>query len=152
MLFWGDAMERQYELVIPANDNSGNPIKAGVLADAVDRVTDHFGGSTTFTRTVGCFLSDVTNQVECDENIIVQAVHSGSDVTAQDLAADQAFMVVLAKDVGVQLGQESIFEQQELDTKTRFVPGDRRNVAYPDALANEKRLDRSTLLRNVLRR
>lgn len=103
-------MEREYELIIPTNDNSGNQIKVSVLADAVDRITDHFGGSTTFMRVVGCFLSDETHQVECDENIIVQAVRTGDEVTTQDLDRDQLYMADVAKRLGITLGQESVFE------------------------------------------
>ncbi len=122
--------EREFRLVVPKFDNGNHRIAVSVLAGIVQRVADHFGGATVYPATLGCF--ETAGEIQCEENIVVDVTRT--DATPGQIQQDIDWMAGLAGDVARELGQEAVFEQQELDTRTLFAPGQRLASLPPDKL------------------
>ncbi|PSR32831.1 MAG: hypothetical protein C7B46_12735 [Sulfobacillus benefaciens] len=80
----------------------------------------HFQGLTIYPVAAGCWVGQ-DNQLNCDQNIVVEAVRPNT--SAQQIAQDTAYMAQVASDLGKEFGQEAIFNQVDRDTTTEFVPG-----------------------------
>lgn len=112
-------MERTFKLILPAMDNAGDPIRTDLLEQYVRDIAQHFGGATVYPVAAGCYL--MGEQLQCDQNIIIEATRPDAD--ASTIASDTRWLEALAGQAGRQLGQESIFDQEERATETIFVPG-----------------------------
>ncbi len=112
--------EREYRIIVPRTDNQGNLIKTEVFRDVALAITDRFDGVTIYPRIGGCYRMEETGAVVCDLSVEFQVVATGK--TEGDLEAGQRFMYDLAEQLGDTLGQEGMFEQQDFETRTNFVP------------------------------
>lgn len=133
-------MERVYRIIIPAMDNSGHPISTQLLEDGVKQIANHFGGVTVYPVAAGCY-TDSAGALECDQNIIVEAVRT--DTNTSQVAQDTQWMDGVARGVGQSFGQETIFDQVERDTSTEFVPGQWER-SLPEPYRDQRRPTRST--------
>jgi hypothetical protein len=130
-------VEREWRIVIPRTDNSGRPIRYDVLEGYVQEASQHFGGATVHPRTQGRWiLSELYGgkTLHCEPTMIVDLVRTGADRT--EIAADGQWVEQFASRIGRQLGQEAVFEQQELATRTEFRPG-RALERLPDDLIQQ---------------
>ncbi len=129
--------EREFRMILPKRDNLGHPINVQLLQGIVQEVADHFGGVTVLPVTLGCFDPGGGRPLECEEGLMVDVTRfqdqEGRPASPGLIQQDQAWMADLASRVAVQLGQQSVFEQQELDTRTDYRPG-RRLAELPPAL------------------
>ena len=122
--------EREFRIIVPRIDNSGNWISPDLFISVAKAITDEVNGVTINPRTAGCFLGD-HGQVECDLSVEFSTTVVGSDAKVH---AAERFFHDYAEILATQLGQESLFEQVELDTRTEFRSGQRRPHADQDLL------------------
>jgi len=126
--------EREFRLIVPRTDNSGNLIRTSVFQDVAQTLTNRFNGVTIYPRVGGCFRND-SGGIDCDLSVEFQVVVQGPPAQLQ---AAQQFMVGLATRLGNELGQESMFEQQDLASRTQFVPTKRAPAAAPELQSGQK--------------
>ncbi len=112
--------ERTYEIIVPANDNAGMPIRRDLIEDIAKDMAMQFGGVTMMPVSAGCWIND-RDELMCDQNVILTSTRT--DASPARLNDDQSFMVELARDVAVEFGQAAVYEQQEFDNRTVLVPG-----------------------------
>ena len=117
-------MEREFRMILPKFDNEGHRISTDVIKRFAVAMANRFGGITVLPTTLGCYAIHRDGGLQCDENAVLESVRT--DATQDQLQGDQDFMVGLAGQAARELGQESVFEQQETDTRTTFVPGQLR--------------------------
>lgn len=122
--------EREFRIIVPRIDNSGNWIAPDLFVGVAKAITDEANGVTINPRTAGCFVGD-HGQVECDLSVEFSTTVTGSDA---DVHAAERFFHDYAEILATQLGQESLFEQVVFDTRTEFRPGQRRPHADQDPL------------------
>lgn len=122
--------EREFRLVLPKYDNSGNQIRVTALEDIVREISDRFGGATVYPVVLGCWSPPGREEpLQCEENIVIDVTRArdeqGRPATLDLIREDEIWFRDLARRVAVQLGQAEVMEQQEFDTRTTFVPGRR---------------------------
>ena len=140
-------MERSIKVVIPETDNDHQYIRPEVLEDVVDTITREFGGVTVYPQAAGCWINN-DGDMDCDRNMVVETTIIGSP---QDVTQHLTWMNEYLKKLGVQLGQEALFEQVDKATETEFVPGRRLNKLPPDLVnTNRPRANPATVLREML--
>lgn len=119
--------ERVFRLIIPRNDNSGAPVRAEVFRDAALMITQRFGGVTVYPRIAGCYVPKGKSEPECDLSTEMLTV-----VAPADRKGAEEFFQDLGDGLALALGQESIMEQQQGATITRF---EGRDIYAPAAQA-----------------
>lgn len=140
-------MERSIKVIIPETDNDHQYIRPDVLEDVVDTITREFGGVTVYPQAAGCWINR-KGTMDCDRNMVMETTIMGSP---QDVSDYMAWLDHYLKQLGVQLGQESLFEQVDRATATEFVPGRRIEKLPPDLInPNRPRANPSTVLREML--
>lgn len=110
------SFKREYKIIIPMNDNSGNYIPITSKQKYLSEIVNHFGGITVVPNTIGCYFSDKTKQVECDVNAIVYANRIFKDkneiLNHSQIQKDREFIRNLSKEIGKDYGQESVFTSE----------------------------------------
>lgn len=114
-------MERTFKLIIPVTDNAGHPIRTDLLENVAVELAEHFGGVTIYPVAAGCYVMPHSQELQCDQTMIVEAVRADSD--AGTIAADAQYVESVAHAVGTEFGQDSMFDQEERANETRFVAG-----------------------------
>lgn len=114
-------MERTFKLILPATDNSGEPIKTSLLESAAKEIADHFGGVTVYPVAAGCYVMQETSQLQCDQTIVLEATRV--DGSNSQIESDASWLEEVAGNLGREFGQEAMFDQEERDSYTQFVPG-----------------------------
>lgn len=107
--------ERVFRLIIPRTDNSGNPVRAEVYRDAAVMISEALGGVTVYPRIAGCFQSSETGETDCDLSTEMLSVASPDKVGL----AEELFRT-MGDGLAQVLGQESVMEQEQSATVTRF--------------------------------
>lgn len=123
-------MERTFKLILPATDNSGDPIKTELLEAAATEIAQHFGGVTVYPVAAGCYVMEQTKELQCDQTIVLEATRM--DATSGQIQEDANWLEQVAGNLGREFGQEAMFDQEERDQYTQFVPGQ-----YFQSLPNE---------------
>ncbi len=117
-------MEREWRVVIPKQDNDGQQIRFDLLAGYIEEVSRHFGGATVYPKTQGCWMMQQLyggEVLHCEPTMVVDVIRTGVD--RGQITADGQWLADFATRIAVQLGQEAVFEQQDLATRTEFRPG-----------------------------
>jgi len=130
--------DREFNMILPKFDNNGKKIDSDELEDLIKRVSNRFGGSTSITENIGCFVPederpDVDDEDEADmlqeelgnmqcEEVIQVAALRGSDSNVP-LDEDREFFKNLAERAAEELGQFSITVNEDR-TEFSFVEGD----------------------------
>ena len=107
--------ERVFRLIIPRTDNSGNPVRAEVFRDAAVMISEALGGVTVYPRIAGCFQSSETGEVDCDLSTELLSVASPGKVEIAE-----GLFRTMGEGLAQVLGQESVTEQEQRATVTRF--------------------------------
>ena len=141
--------ERTWQIVIPTKDNSGYPIRRDVFNKYIESLSSHFGG-VTITDGYGCYV-DNNKKLVCEPNKVVLASRdfqnpydespdiikfktlcNTEDKMKTDecirlansiLKRDVEFMKNFAKQVGNELGQETIFVFEDIVQDVSFIKG-----------------------------
>ena len=128
--------EREFRVVIPKSDNANQRISVALLEQVIAEVADRFQGVTAYSVT-GCFEPE-PGALQCEDNVVIDVTRfqdaDGNPATPALIREDTVWMRNFTERLGVLLGQGAIFEQQELDTRTAWVPGQRLDALPPDRL------------------
>jgi hypothetical protein len=107
------SFKREYKIIIPKNDNSGEYIPMESKQEFISDITNHFGGVTIIPNTAGCYASQNNNKVQCEENTIIYATRlfksSNEIMNAKQVEEDRNYLKDISKKIGKEYGQESIF-------------------------------------------
>jgi len=116
--------DREYTIIIPKYDNSGNKIATKELKNITKEVSDHFGGATVTPSVLGCWKDEERNVLECEENAVITAIRDSenkSNVSSQN-NIDRQFVSELSKRYGDRLGQALITNVRDI-VEVDFVKG-----------------------------
>lgn len=144
-------MERTFKLILPATDNSGDPIKTDLLEAAATEIAQHFGGVTVYPVAAGCYVMDQSKELQCDQTIVLEATRMGG--SSGQIQADARWLEHVAGQLGKKFGQEAMFDQEERDQYTQFVPGQYlKSLSSEEIEAGARRRDPSDVFRDLLPR
>lgn len=116
----GAINDREFQIIVPKEDNSGNEISPDVIEEIAHDVADRFGGVTIYPTTAGCWVSDDGDLI-CDENAIIATTRDSSDgVPFQD---DRRWFKTLAERVAGDLGQFAVMVSEDV-AEGHFIEGD----------------------------
>jgi hypothetical protein len=127
--------EREFRLVLPRVDNAGNHIRADVLRVYVEDMAARFGGATVFPHAIGCEYLNAPRTTHCEDVLVVETIAQRD--TQEQINADVQWMLDLATRAAAQLGQEGVFDQQILGSRTTFAPGVRQAQLPPYLISND---------------
>lgn len=129
--------DREFSVVLPKFDNSKNKIEPQVIENIIKRISNRFGGSTSVTQNIGCFvpedqrpdvdqneaemLQEELGNIQCEEVLQVKALRDSSENVS--LESDRQFIEDLASNVADELGQFSITVNED-KTEFQFVEPD----------------------------
>ena len=128
---------RQFKIILPKYDNEGHRIDTDVLRDFSKEIAQEFGGVTVTPTILGCFSGE-DGTLQCEENMMIEAVVIDKDMAA--ILDKRLFMFQVAQRSGLSLGQEAIMLQEETDTTTSFVPHPgktRKSSVSPDMIESD---------------
>ncbi len=123
------AQEREWRLVVPTVDNSGNPLRADVVMKVARDMAEYFGGVTVYPA-AGCYWPKDKPDMHCDPDMVITSSELEGAPRRSD-AANEAFMTLLANDVGKELGQENMYVSEITTDYAQWVPGQERATADP---------------------
>ena len=126
--------ERTFRMVLPKYDNSGQRISTDVLRDFAREVARRFGGVSVVPQQLGCYVGQ-DGRLQCEENVVLEVTRTGA--TPEQLEQDRRWFMDLARQAGRKLGQEAVFVQEETDTVTTFLPGQRRQRVGPELIETD---------------
>lgn len=118
-------MPMKYEITVPKFDNEGHRIKIGIIRSLGEKMARHFNGVTILPKSLGCFVSEESGELQCEENAILYAIRVPSE-PVQD-QKDRMFMENIASELGVLLGQEAILSIEDEPDVVSFIKGKRKN-------------------------
>jgi len=127
--------EREFKIILPKHDRGGHRLSTEVIKDYADKMTEHFGGVTVIPSVLGCYESEKTGRVECEENTIMMSARDSSDESV--IEKDVKFMNDLAKNAGEIFGQESIFIEEDIVKDVSFVAGVKKE-AVPKVIREQE--------------
>jgi len=93
---------RQVIAILPTRDNAGRPIKQDIIDRYILRIANLTGGVTVARNTFGCGLTK--GVMKCEDNTVITTTMKEADFPTKKEKLDE-----IAKDAGIELGQESIF-------------------------------------------
>lgn len=141
-----EAGEGHFSIILPKRDNSGRKINTIFHESFIEKMNNHFGGSTTRPKVLGCYR-DSKNRMQCEENILVESVRDfdvSSDLSKLDyvqrkvkLREDFEFLKRLGKEAGKKLGQETVMVQFDNVADISFVEGRRKETLSPNKLFDD---------------
>lgn len=120
------AEEKEWRIIIPTTDNSGNQIREDVLSQIAKEMAEWFGGVTVYPA-AGCYVSQEAHRLECNPDIVIASSEIEGHVYPE-ARQTESFMARLALQVGAELGQEDVYEQETTTDYSQWVPGDRMQV------------------------
>ncbi len=131
--------EAHFTLIYPKADNSNNKINQTEFNKYVNKINSRFGGSTTKPITLGCWIDEKRNKLNCESGFAVETFRdfdSGMKKLnvierKKQLEKDYKFLRKIAKDSAIDFGQESILVQFDNIRDVTFIPGkriDRLNI------------------------
>ncbi len=115
--------DRSFSVIVPKYDNSGRKIDVEFHKKYAKQMITRFGGVSVIPVVLGCWTNN-KGQVICEENAMMISMRDYDDITnaEEQLKTDRAFIKQLAKQVGTELGQDSVMtEEDEIDVQ--FVKG-----------------------------
>jgi len=115
--------DRSFSITVPKYDNSGKKIPNRYFQKYVEKMSGHFGGVTVFPTVQGHWIGEGRSFV--DKNYVLSASRDYDLISNQSeaLKKDKKFIKELAKVVGVELGQASIFVETDLLDDVSFIRG-----------------------------
>lgn len=139
--------ERDWKITIPLYDNSGNKIKVDVLKEFINKINNHFGGSTIL-KVGGCYSDG--GKTMCEENILILTSRDFDNpyvdtgligefkkkcsarrdseecirLANKILSEDREFMKKLAEEIGRKLGQDSVYVSEGISQDVSLVKGE----------------------------
>lgn len=126
--------DREFNIVVPKTDNAGNDIKPELLADVAHRMADRFGGVTVTPSVAGCWSPDDSDELMCEENIILSSGRDSSDGVWY--ATDEKWMEELAQEVADDFGQASVMVSESV-TEVDFIGGDYEEELPPSKIGRD---------------
>lgn len=123
--------ERTFRMLLPKYDNAGRRIDTDALRDIAKEVARRFGGVTVSPVELGCWVGP-DDRLQCEENLALEVTRTGA--TPEQLEQDRQWFLDLARRAGRLLGQEAVFVQEETDTRTTVVPGERKLQLPPELI------------------
>jgi|GEM_PF-2013209 len=117
--------EHEYRIVLPLQDNSGQPIRTEVIEALAARMSGWFGGVTVYPA-AGCYEAD--QMLQCEPNVVLAAatLENGPEEYRHSEAANRAFMAQLAEDVGREFGQQEVWHEEATEDVSEWVRGTRQ--------------------------
>lgn len=127
--------EAEFKIILPKFDNSGNPIKIDKIKAVSGKLSDRFGGVTITPTVLGCWHDKEMEELLCEQNVELIAVRDCGTISNKRcrvmIDKDKSFMRSLAKEVGNDLGQASIFLQHDIVRDNIFVKGTFKKMIPP---------------------
>jgi hypothetical protein len=107
---------RDFKLIIPITAQEN-------IRDVERKMSEHFGGVSTFPLVKGYWVDPDTHKLVEDENLMLSSVrdYSKQEHPYTKLHQDEEFMESLAKEVGAKTHQKSILVEEDLVAKCTFV-------------------------------
>ncbi len=127
--------EREYKLIIPKWDNEGHKIKSEVIEKYAGEMSDKFGGVSITPSVLGCWKDK--GKIQCEENIELVSGRDIPDTTngrSKIFEEDKKFLRKLAKQIGTDLGQDSIYVTEDIVKDISFIKGEYREKLPPAKL------------------
>lgn len=110
--------EAHFTMILPKADNSGRKINASIQKKHINKVNDHFGGSTVKPITLGCWHDKERGKMQCETGLAVETFRDfDSDPEMkkldaiqrkQQLQRDYSKMRSIAKSAAKEYGQASV--------------------------------------------
>ncbi len=110
--------EAHFTMILPKADNSGRRIKPNIHKKYINRVNEHFGGSTVKPITLGCWKDGKRRRLQCETGYAVETFRDFdsssqtkklNSVQRKDvLKKDHAKMKSIAKSAAKEYGQDSV--------------------------------------------
>jgi hypothetical protein len=108
--------EAHFTIIYPKADNSNNKINQTEFNKYVNKINSRFGGSTTKPITLGCWIDEKRNKLNCESGFAVETFRdfdSGMKKLnvierKKQLEKDYKFLRKIAKDSAIDFGQDSI--------------------------------------------
>lgn len=113
-------------MIVPKQSNSGQTVRDSVLRGMVQEWAQRFDGATVFPALRGCWMMRelyAEPHLHCEATMMLEAVRTGPNVDAALLRADGVWVKAFAERIGRTLGQEAVYEQIDMATRTEFRPG-----------------------------
>lgn len=73
------ARDKEFSIILPKFDNSGNKVRSEIFEGITTDVSNHFGGATIFPSALGCWVNKrkengkEIDDLICDENMVISA-------------------------------------------------------------------------------
>lgn len=115
------AAEHEWRIIVPTVDNAGYAVKDEALERIAQEMAEWFGGVTVYP-VAGCYAEEQTRRLHCDPNIVIASSELEGHARPSEHATE-AFMSRLAHQVGEDLGQHYVYEQETTSDYTQWVPG-----------------------------
>lgn len=123
--------ERTFRMLLPKYDNSGRRIDTDALRDIAREVAARFSGVSVQPVQLGCWVGK-DGALQCEENVLLEVTRTNA--STEQLETDRQWFMDLARRAGRMFGQEAVFVQEETDTRTTFVPGERKWELPPELI------------------
>ncbi|RLI84765.1 hypothetical protein DRP07_00180 [Archaeoglobales archaeon] len=117
--------DRQFTIVVPKYSNAGERIDTSFAKKFSLRMAEEFGGVTVHPTVLGCWEArrDGKPVLECEENLLITSAVDSSNMSKDELERKRKFVERLAKEIGNELGQESVMVVEDLIDRVEFVEG-----------------------------
>lgn len=137
--------EAEFKIIIPKYDNSQRKIANKELRKIGEELTKRFDGVTIIPNILGCYVPEGKDAPFCEESHLFFSSRDFDKLEEKEkrkisneerksiLAEDLDGLQDLAKDTGINLGQESIYIAQDTQDEVTFVKG-----KYKQALKKNK--------------
>ena len=129
--------EKEYRLILPKLDNSGNKIEVDKIKKYAIDMSTKFGGVTIRPTVLGCYKNG-EGKLQCEENIEIVSDRDldsvDFDKRQEQVESDIKFINDLAVRAGKEFGQESIIMLRDAIDDVSFVPGIKKEHLEKDML------------------
>lgn len=138
--------DREYRIVIPQYDNSGNKIDPKQIEYFAKKMAEHFGGVTVIPNVLGCW-KDESGKLQCEKNTLLISNDDSEKYPnwSERKAESERFINNLASEIGKKLGQACVYTS-ESRVEVNFVEG-----KYKKALPKSIRYKPDWFVRELLR-
>jgi hypothetical protein len=131
--------ERTFSIVIPKNDNAGNPIKASQRKVIARQMAKRFGGVTA-QKVSGYYLGK-DKKLQGEQSIVLTSARDLKGKPKDILNTDRKFIKRLAGKARKKFGQEAIMSEEDIIQDVTFTTGRKRQSLDPKQLGDYEELE-----------
>ena len=128
--------DRMFTIVVPKYSNAGERISTETLAEYAKVVSREFGGATVHPSVLGCWVDERTDELVCEENLLIETAVDTDKVTEAELEEKREFVRKLARKIGEDLGQYAVMAYEDVIDRLSFVEGDYKEH-IPESMKEE---------------